>query len=243
VSELERKLAAVGRRIDYPPTPDLAGSVGARLHLRRRRRPWLRPALAAAAAVLAAAAALLAVSPGARSAVLDLLEVAGVSIERVPELPEVPVRGGLYLGTPTTLAEAQRDVGFPVLRPRLGDLERPDEVYVHFYPPGGAVALLYGSLDRPRLVVTQWRGQTVEPVFHKVAGPGTRVSRVTVDGNPGVWLEGAPHLVYTIEGNLEYPEPLYLAGNVLIWERGNRAFRLEADIDRDEAIRIAQSMR
>jgi hypothetical protein len=243
VSELERKLDAVGRRIDYPPTPDLARSVGERLQVGRRRRPWLRPALAVAAAVVASVAALLAVSPGARSAVLDLLEVAGVSIERVPELPEVEVRTAPYYGERTTLANARFDASYPVLLPRLGDLERPDRVYTSAYPPGGAVVLLYGTLQQPRLVITQWSGETVEPVFHKVAGPETRVTRVTVDGDRGLWLEGAPHLVYTLSGDSEYPEPLYLAGNVLVWQRGDRAFRLEADVDRDEAIRIAESMR
>ena len=243
MSDLERKLDALGARIAYPPTPDLAGAVAARLERRRPRRAWRRPALATLAAALAAAGALLAASPGARSAVLDWLEVAGVRIERVPALPEVRVRTEPYFGSRTTLAAAVRDAGFGVLRPRIGDLERPDEVYFQPYPAEGAVALVYGSRRHPRLVITQWRGQTVEPVFHKVAGPETRVTRVTVDGHPGVWLDGAPHLVYTIANSFEYAEPLYLAGNVLVWEQGRRAFRIEADIDRDEAIRIAESMR
>ena len=206
MSELERKLDAARDR----------GSTTRRPRTSPARWPHActRPGRAGAgsaqrwppaAAVLAAAGALLAVSPGARSAVLDLLEVAGVSIERVPELPEVEVRTAPYFGARTTLADARFDAAHPVLLPRLGDLERPDRVYFNAYPPGGAVVLLYGSLQHPRLVITQWSGETVEPVFYKVAGPGTRVTRVTVDGERGVWLEGAPHLVYTMSRQRRVP--------------------------------------
>ena len=77
----------------------------------------------------------------------------------------------------------------------------------------------------------------------KVAGPGTRVERLTRrTARRPCWLEGAPHLVYTIVRNGEYPEPLDLAGNVLIWERGPRAFRLEADVSRERAVEIAESV-
>ncbi|MDQ3386955.1 MAG: DUF4367 domain-containing protein, partial [Actinomycetota bacterium] len=34
-----------------------------------------------------------------------------------------------------------------------------------------------------------------------------------------------------------------LLGNVLVWEREGRALRLQADIPRDKAIRIAESVR
>jgi hypothetical protein len=36
-------------------------------------------------------------------------------------------------------------------------------------------------------------------------------------------------------------EQVRLAGNVLLWERGTRTLRLEADISKEEALRIAES--
>ena len=122
------------------------------------------------------------------------------------------------------------------------ELGRPDATFFRLYPPDGSVALVYGDPRRPRAVLTQYHGRSVEPVSLKVAGPETRVELVTVGGAEGVWLEGAPHLVYTLAANEEYPEPLDLAGNVLIWERGGRAFRLEADVDRERALEIAESL-
>jgi hypothetical protein len=42
-----------------------------------------------------------------------------------------------------------------------------------------------------------------------------------VDGAPGVWISGAPHVVLG-------PElPPRLAGNVLVWVRGAVTYRLE----------------
>ena len=126
---------------------------------------------------------------------------------------------------------------------RLPPGEAPDEVYVRGYPTGGAVTLVYGSSRRPRLLLSQWRGGTYEPVLLKTVGPGTVHEVVTVDGGPGVWLSGAPHNVYShsSDGN-EFEETLYLAGNVLVWERGARSFRLEADIDKEEALELAESL-
>jgi hypothetical protein len=37
-------------------------------------------------------------------------------------------------------------------------------------------------------------------------------------------------------------EQVRLAGNVLLWELGTRTFRLEADVPKAEALRIARSM-
>ena len=141
---------------------------------------------------------------------------------------------------PTTIRSAEQSSGLRALVPT--ELGRPDATYFRLYPPGGSIALVYGDPQRPRAVLTEYRGESVEPVSVKVAGPGTRVERLTVNGQPAVWLEGAPHLVYTIVRNGEYPEPLDLAGNVLIWERGSRAFRLEADVSRERAVEIAESV-
>ena len=241
MTDVGRKLDALGAQLAYPPTPDLAARVVERVDERRRRRAFrLRVLVVGAAVTLASAGALLAASPSARSAVARWLEVAGVRIERRDELPEIPTRGAPYYGTRTTIARAQEEVSFSVLVPP--ELGRPDAVFFQLYPPGGSVSLLYGTPRRPTLVLTQYAGRSVEPVSLKVAGPDTRVELLTVGGGPAVWLEGAPHLVYTIVGDGEYPQELYLAGNVLIWERGRRAFRLEADVDRERAVEIAESL-
>jgi hypothetical protein len=80
-------------------------------------------------------------------------------------------------------------------------------------------------------------------VLLKLALPDTSVERVRVAGAPGVWLGGDHHVLITIgRGGNEYFEPLYLVGNTLLWERGGRSYRLEADVDRETAVRIAESL-
>ena len=48
-----------------------------------------------------------------------------------------------------------------------------------------AVAEIVESFnDAAGAVLTEYRGESVEPVSVKVAGPGTRVERLTVNGQP-----------------------------------------------------------
>jgi hypothetical protein len=245
VNELERRLEELGDVIAYPATPDLAGAVATRLE--ERRRPRRRRALALAFAVLVVAVAgVLAASPGARSAIRDLLEVAGVRVERTDEeqLPVVPTRARPYFGERVSLAEARRRVDFAVRLPEDPALGEPDAVYVRDFPPGGSVTLLYGSLDRPRLALTEWRGTVIGPVHKKLVGPRTTVQRIPVADGSGVWLSGKPHIVEIVgEEHESYTEVVYLAGNVLLWDAGGRGYRIEADIPKARALRIAASLR
>src|SRR4029450_5461918 len=86
--ELEQALADLAAALEFPPTPDLAAAVGARLdEAPARARPWLsgrsgwrRLAVAGLVAVLLAAAVLVA-SPGTREAVARRLGLRGVGGE------------------------------------------------------------------------------------------------------------------------------------------------------------------
>ena len=58
------------------------------------------------------------------------------------------------------------------------------------------------------------------------------------------WLEGTPHqFFYRDSAGNPSPETLRLAGNTLLWEQDGVTFRLEAQVARDEALRIASSFR
>lgn len=235
---IELELERLADRLEYPPTPDLAPRVLDRI----RRRPRRRALAVALAALVAVAAAVLAASPDARSRVLDWLRLGGVEIRRTEELPRVPLRDRPVFGERVTLEEARRRVDFPVLLPER--LEEPDSVYHRSYPPGGAVTLVWGPVEQPRLALTQWAGRVVEPVVLKLIPPGTRADIVTVGEGTGVWLHGAPHVLFVHPpGGGEAAEELSLAGNVLVWEAGERSYRIEAAVDRDAALEIARSLR
>ena len=44
------------------------------------------------------------------------------------------------------------------------------------------------------------------------------------------------------EGGFIADEPTYLAGNSLLWNRGDLLLRLEGDVSRDKALELARSI-
>ena len=268
--ELEQALADLAAALEFPPTPDLAAAVGARLEeapvpapARARRRPWLiglsgwrRLAVAGLVAVLLAAAVLVA-SPGTREAVARRLGLRGVGVELGgPPPPTVTTRPGerldLGLGQRVTLEEARRRVGFPVLVPGAAGFRQPAAVFVNENtPPGGRVDLVYRA--RPGLpaspftdvglLVTELRGRPTPDFIKKVARAGL-VEEVTVDGQPGYWFSGEPHFFTYLDATGQFrDEQTRLAGNTLIWQRGDLTLRIEGQIGRQEALALARSMR
>jgi hypothetical protein len=232
MSELELRLAELRDALAFPNTPDLLAGVALERGAARRRR--LRPLAVALAVALVLAAGVLVLSPGARSAFLELFHLRGATVERVEQLPPVEPTP-LDLGERVGRAEAERRVGF-----RLLDLGEPDAIYAR----DGVATLVYGPLDRPRLVLSELRGAVWEGLLKKVSGTGTRVELVRVNGERGLFLSGAEHYVMFLDerGNVA-DEPTALAGNTLLWNRGELLLRLEADVGRAEALELARAVR
>jgi hypothetical protein len=254
VTDLEQRLAALREDVAWPPTPDLAGAVAARIAAEPQQRPWrpwpalrmpglplLRPATAAlAAAVLAVVLALtLVASPGVRARVADWLGIGAVRIERVEHLPDAGPAGRLGLGRRTTAAEARRATGLPA--PAIRALGAPDAVYATRTGRAGAPSVSVAYVARRGLpAATRGIGALLtvlpggdEAIVKKVAGSGTAVEFVDVDGAFGVFLSGEQHVV---------GPPNRLAGNTLIWVRDGVTYRLESALGRDAALRLARSV-
>jgi hypothetical protein len=244
MSELERALLAVGRELDVPEAPDLVPAVLERIESRPGRTTrWFgrrELAIAVAVALLAALAAVLAV-PDARSALLRVLHLGGERIELVDELPRAGSElDETALGEPVTLEEARRRAGFP-----LRELEeRPDRVYLLGTRP--SVWFVYGPPRDVRLLVSQTPRLVVDHdlIAKKAAGPGTSIDESDVDGSPAFFLSGESHLVLLFDENGEVvSDSQRLAGNVLLWQDDNIAFRLEGDFTKDEAVELGESLR
>jgi hypothetical protein len=156
----------------------------------------------------------------------------------------------LAVGDPVTLERA-RDA-FPLLVPEA--VGRPDAVYLYEHPMmGPRVDMVYRA--RPGLpassntgagmLITEFQARA-EPFIEKSVGTGAKVERLTVDGDPAFFLSGAPHgFAYTVPGtdNTDFEEQR-LAGNTLLVDRSDGVLlRIEADISRDRAVEIAESMR
>lgn len=230
MNELELRLRALGEELAYPATPPLA------LDLARRRRPRGRHLAVALALAALLAAGVLALSPGARSAFLELFHLPGATVARVDELPPVERIGRLELiGAAVGRAEAERRLGF-----RLLDLGEPDEIHLR----GEVATLVYGDVDRPRLLLSETRATVWDQFVKKAAGSETRVEEVTVAGAYGLFLSGAGHDVMFRDSSGEIvAERAFLAGTTLLWNRGDLLLRLEADVGRDEAVALAESVR
>jgi len=163
-----------------------------------------------------------------------VFHIRGATVERVERLPELPTTG-VPLGQRVTREEAERRVGFPLV-----DVGEPDAVYVR----GTTASLVYGPVDHPRLVLTQGRGVLWDGFVKKMAGAGTRVEQVQVNAEPGLFVSGGPHVVMFIgkDGQIR-DEQTFLAGTVLLWNRDQVLLRLEGDLTRDEAVKLAEAAR
>ena len=237
--------------VDWPATPDLAEAVAARLEAApapRPRRAW-RPVLAYGVAAVAVAFALtMAVSPDARSAVLEWLGLKSVRVERREPSAPRPQPGtlgsGLGLGTPGTLAEARERSPFLRL-PEAEGLGEPDAVYLG----GRGVALVYGA--RPGFATAPETGAAllvqefparVGPFIQKAIGTGSRLERLSVDGAPAYFIAGSHGFAFEDDAGVTF-EDERLAGNTLLVERPDGLLiRIEGDIARDRAVAIARSI-
>jgi len=219
VAELERDLRALAAVVDLPAERDLWPAVEARLGA-RRPTPWLRVAIVAIAAVALAVGIAFAVPP-ARGAILRFFGLEGVSIVRVEKLPRVPRLPAVF-GTRTTLGAAERRLGF---RPFLPDIGPPARIYTDY--SNRAVLLLY---RRPHPIRIE---ETRLGVFQKLVSGEERLERVSVRGNPGIWVPDA-HVV------ADFFDQPRMSGSALLWERDGVTLRLEGRLTKAEALGIAR---
>jgi hypothetical protein len=100
---------------------------------------------------------------------------------------------------------------------------------------------VWGELGSPRLLLTQVRGR-----FHfekLVASNEGAITLAEVNGEDAVWIEGEPHVIFYENDEGGAGLPGRLARNTLVWSRGPVTLRLEGALPRDDAVRIARSVR
>lgn len=238
MSELELRLQSLGREIAFPDTPDLAHAVARRLEQPPAQGFWSRRALVVGLATLVVAVGAVLAVPPARSAILDFFGIGSAEIRIVDELPEVePI--GLDLGEASSLAAA-RELVPDLLEPHLDGLGRPDAVYVQDFQPGTPVTFAWGDPNRPRLLLTQVRGRVH---FEKLVHAESGFVLTKVNGENAAWIEGEPHVLFYESGRAGGTLPGRLAGNTLVWSRGPVTLRLEGQLSREDAERIARTVR
>jgi hypothetical protein len=255
--ELESALRDLGAHLAFPPTADLLPAVRSRIEERAGTgllqimwspRFAALPALATVVVLLVAALALQPIGASAAEA----LGLRGLGIFRTATAPPA-ASGKAILSDARRIAsvdQASGEAGFAVVLPAA--LGAPDEVYVRADPRSAQVFLVYGSRSGVEpsaqtglsVLVTEIRATLETQLLGKVAGPGTKVEPVTVNGGPGVWIEGAPHQIFVRAPNGDViVDTLRLAGNVLVWQQGSVLVRIEADITKNRALEVAASAR
>jgi hypothetical protein len=257
MTELEERLLSLGRQVDYPATPDFRRAIRPRLvqSAGGRRSVGWRFAVAAAAAIAVAIGTLLAIPP-TRDAIAGFFGLKGLIIQRVPSLHTPSPTGTaelgkrLALGRQMTFAQAQATLPYPIIRPQaLGD---PDLVYLLDPADSHGVALVYlPRADLPAsaqtgvgALVIEYPGQVQPNFFLKMLGPDATLENVTINGSAGYWISGRPHdLLYLDPNGNVRDDSLRLAGNTIVWDEGTLTIRIEANLGKADALRLATSTR
>jgi hypothetical protein len=255
VPDVEQQLLELGGRLDWPATPNLAARV--RYRVAEPGRAWYQSRWAiAAVALLIALAALFVYSP-TRDVIARWFNL-HANIQRTEHpptpspLPPGPLGTRLGLGASTTLEAARADVKWKITVPK--SLGEPDEVYLQFPPDGpsqGEVTLVYSA--RPGIpvsgetgvsvLVTEARGAVEKGFFGKMLGSDTTLVEVQVNGHPGYWIAGKPHVFFFADANGQFRnETLRLATNTLIFDNGGTVVRIEGDLTKAQALEIAKSL-
>lgn len=257
----EKQLSSIAKGLDYPRTPDVAGSVMKRLPARGRGVRGERRRLAWSLTVILVLISSLMLIPPARAAILEFIQIGIVRIFRAEPTPVAPPQQEFpativpVTATPAatsealipileqmagemTLEEAQQIVRYPILLPSYPpDLGQPDRVFVQ--DAGGSVTfLIWTDPQQPDEILMSlhmippgsWAVDKMDPA---------RIEETTVNGQRAVWAVG-PYPIQFSNGNLDFIR--LIDGHVLIWTDGRITYRLETEVDMEEAIRIAESL-
>ena len=215
----------------------------------------LRISAAALALVVLAFTLTVAASPSVRAAVLEVLRLKRVEVIRVDELPRVldePAEIEQLAGR-TTMVGLETKAGFLVGTPTYPEgLGPPDEVYFQDLGSGRQVVLVYRArpglslqpVDAGDVFFTLFQF-TAEGVFRKIIPSTMGAERSSLLEAETLWLEGASHTLQYLDpdGSIRTELERTVKGNTLVWEIGDVTYRLETSLPREEAFKIAESLR
>jgi len=259
--EFENQLRSIANGLEYPRTPDIAGSVTTRLRTPTRSRFILKRWAWSLTLILLLLSSLMLV-PNVRAAIIEFLQVgivrifpqpAGPTIESIitssPEtvirLTTTPDESSQLLITfldqiagETKLATAQEFVPYSILLPSYPiDLGKPNRVYVQD-AEGVMTILVWTDPKQPERVTMSLHFIPVGHWAINKFGP-VEIKETEVSGQQAVWAVG-PYPLFMKDGNIQIER--LIDGHVLIWADGDLTYRLETELSLDEAVKIAESL-
>ena len=257
----EKQISSIAKRLDYPRTPDVAGSVMKRLSAKGKRTRgdgrFVSRRLAWSLTVILILVSSLMLIPPARAAILEFIQIGIVRIFRAESTPVTPQQEipSIVTATPvvtseplipllerlageTTLAEAQQVVNYPILLPAYpSDLGEPDRVFLQ-EADGDMTFLIWIDPEEPDQVLMSLHIIPPESWAVEKIDPA-RIDETTVHGQRAIWAVG-PYPIRYSNGNIDFVR--MINGHVLIWTDGEITYRLETALDIEEAVRIAESL-
>jgi hypothetical protein len=237
MDRLEQQLMTFSQATQYPPTPDLASGFWQRLGETQARRPARGLAFAGAvlAVIVLVVAVTFALAAPARDAAADLFHRINI-FETSQSTEGLPTD---ITGTPTTLIAAETALGGQIAQPAYPENLTADHVLRQTFGQVITIAIFY-------------RGDANFVLFASNASVGkglliggtADVEPVDNLGGEAYWLTGR-RIVESLSpnGGAIMGSERVTEENTLVWVRDRFVYRIEGNIEKDEAIRIAQSVR
>jgi hypothetical protein len=254
--DFEAQLRTIAGRMKYPPTPDIAGAVSARLRAATRPR-FQSKAVAWSLTIVLILLSSLMLIPSARAAIIEFIQVGVVRIfrsEPVPAPQQIPGTMVPVTATPLptpqplipvlrnlagerTLQEAQQSVKYRLALPTYpGDLGEPD--YVFMQDQGAMTILVRLDPQNPDEVLMSLHfipeGSWVIKKMEL-----TVIKETQVNGQYAIWTTG-PYPMRLENGDIRSVR--MIQGHVLIWEDDAVTYRLETNQSLAEAVKTAESL-
>jgi hypothetical protein len=228
------------KAFSYPATPNIAANVRQRLRPSNRRNSLRWVARAAAMLVLIFIALMFV--PEIRAGVLEILRLGTIRI--LPQNPTATTTTSplgilslLELTPVATLEDAQEIFGLPIYLPT--SVRVPDRIFVMDDTPIIVfVWLVAGTEDQIEMSLHLLRSQRFSDKYYPWDPEIT-----SVNGGQAFWLVNAHILDYFgVEDDEHDDWRRYVDMNVLIWEHDSATYRLETNLNLDEARQIAESL-
>ena len=256
----EKQLVSIAKGLEYPRTPNIAGSVMKRLRPSASPRLVSRRFAWSLTVILILFTSLMLIPPE-RAAILEFIQIGIVRIFRAEPTPVTPPQQEFpstmvpMTATPALTSEplipilerlagerslegAQQLVDYPILLPSYPpDFGEPDRVFVQD-ADGDMTILVWIDPEDPTQVLMSlhlippgsWAVDKMEPAL---------VQETTVNGRRAIWAVG-PYPVRFSNGNMDFVR--LVDGHVLIWTDQEITYRLETALTLEEAARVAESL-
>ena len=256
----EKQLRSLAQGLEYPRTPDIAGSV--MTGLRRAAGPrFISRQLVWSLTIILVIFSSLMLIPPARAAIIEFIQIGVVRIFRTEPTPlappeqDIPSTKVQVTATPVptsqplipilenlagemTLEKAQKAVNYPILLPSYPlALGKPDRIFVQ-EAEGKMTILVWIDPQKPDKVLMSlhlippgsWAIDKFDPRL---------VEETSVNGQRAIWAVG-PYPLRLRNNDLQFTR--LIDGHVLIWTDGNLTYRLETGLTLKEALKVAESL-